>query len=106
MLARRFRNLDESFEATTSTIGMKEKKNIWRNCSFLKNVTFKDHGCLKKTRSRTKTERKQREKLELLIKHEGGEKKRLRIRQRQRAAHTGVKMGYSLLITRLDVVAT
>jgi hypothetical protein len=58
-------------------------------------------------RNRIKAERKQREKLESLIRHEGDRKKeRLRIRQRQRAAHTGVKMGYSLLITRLDVAAT
>jgi hypothetical protein len=34
------------------------------------------------------------------------EKKRLKIRQRQRATHTGVKMGYSLVITRLNVAAT
>jgi hypothetical protein len=43
---------------------------------------------LEKVRSMTKTEKKKREKLESLIKHEGERKKeRFKIKQRQRAAH-------------------
>jgi hypothetical protein len=34
LLARRFRNLDESFEATTSTVGMKEKKTFGGTAVF------------------------------------------------------------------------
>jgi hypothetical protein len=50
MLARRFRNLDESSEAAAAAAGMKGKKDMRRNCSSLKNLTFKDHACFQKKR--------------------------------------------------------
>jgi hypothetical protein len=54
LLARRFRNLNESFDATTTTTGMKEKKDMWRNCSSLKSLTFKDHVCFRKNEKQDK----------------------------------------------------
>jgi hypothetical protein len=50
LLARRFRNLDESSEAAAAAAGMKGKKDMRRNCSSLKNLTFKDHACFQKKR--------------------------------------------------------
>ncbi len=50
----------------------------------------------KKTRSRTKTKTKERKKMESLIRHEEERKKEiLKIKQRQKTAHIGVKMGDS-----------
>jgi hypothetical protein len=60
-LARRFRNLDESFEATTS-VGMKEKKDMWKNCNSLKSSTFKDHVCFRKNEKQDKRQRESRKK--------------------------------------------
>jgi hypothetical protein len=54
LLTRRFRNLDESFEATATTTRMKEKKDMQRNCSSLKSLTFKDHVCFKKNKKQDK----------------------------------------------------
>jgi hypothetical protein len=37
---------------------MKEKKDMWRNCSSLKSLTFKDHVCLKKSKKQDKDKEK------------------------------------------------
>jgi hypothetical protein len=59
LLARRFRNPDESSETAA---GMKGKKDMWRNCSSLKSLTFNDHACFQKKREAGQRQRESREK--------------------------------------------
>ncbi len=63
MLARRFRNLDESSEAVATTVGMKEKKDMWRNYSSLKSMAFKDYVCLRKSEKQDKNKEKAKRKV-------------------------------------------
>lgn len=78
LASRRFRNLDESSEAAAA--GMKEKKRHVEELQFLEKSDFQRSCMLSEVaRSRTKKERKQREKLESLIRHEGERKKERKI---------------------------